>query len=78
MTILADLVKLAARHSQVLIATQSAPLIDLFEVEDIITVNLRDGCSTFERLDAGRLKEWLEDYTVSELWERNVIGGGPY
>ena len=78
LAVLADLAKSAARHSQLLIATQSAALIDHFEVEDIVTVNLRDGCSTFERLDAGRLKEWLEDYTLSELWERNVIGGGPY
>jgi predicted ATPase len=78
LAVLADLLKSAARHSQLLIATQSAALIDHFEVEDIGTVNLREGCSTFERLDAARLKEWLEDYTLSELWQRNVIGGGPY
>ncbi len=78
LSVLADLVKSAARHSQLLIATQSATLIDHFEVDDIITVNLRDGCSTFERLDANALKEWLEEYMLSELWERNVIGGGPY
>ena len=78
LAVLADLLKSAARHSQLLIATQSAALIDHFEVEDVVTVNLRDGCSTFERLDPERLKEWLEDYTLSELWERNVIGGGPY
>jgi predicted ATPase len=78
LAVLADLAKAAAQHSQLLIATQSAALLDQFEVEDIITVNLRDGCSTFERLDANQLKLWLEDYTLSELWERNVIGGGPY
>ena len=78
LAILADLLMSAARHSQILVATQSAALIDHFEVDDIITVNLRDGCSTFERLDPNGLKDWLEDYTVSELWQRNVIGGGPY
>ena len=36
---------------QLLIATQSAILIDHFDVEDIVTVNLRDGASTFERLN---------------------------
>ena len=61
-----------------LIATQSAALLDHFEPEDILTVNLRDGGSTFERLDPDRLKEWLQEYTLSALWERNVIGGGPY
>ena len=78
LTVLADLLKSASQHTQLLIATQSALLIDHFDVEDIITVNLRDGCSTFDRLNPDQLKQWLEEYTVSELWERNVIGGGPY
>jgi predicted ATPase len=78
LAVLADLLKGAARNSQLLIATQSAALLDHFEAEDVITVNLRDGCSTFERLDADRLKPWLEEYALSNLWERNVIAGGPY
>lgn len=78
LAVLADLLKSTARHSQLLIATQSAALIDHFEVNDVVAVNLRDGCSTFERLDPEGLKQWLEEYALSELWERNVIGGGPY
>jgi predicted ATPase len=78
LTVLADLLKSTARHSQLLVATQSAALIDRFDVDDIVTVNLRDGSSTFERLDPAGLKHWLEEYALSELWERNVIGGGPY
>jgi predicted ATPase len=78
LAVLADLLKSASRHSQLLVATQSAALIDHFEADDIVTVNLRDGCSTFKRLDPKELKEWLDEYTVSELWARNVIGGGPY
>jgi predicted ATPase len=78
LAVLADLLKSTARHSQLLIATQSTALLDHFEAEDIVTVNLRDGCSTFERLDPERLKDWLAEYQLSELWERNIIGGGPY
>jgi predicted ATPase len=78
LSVLADLLKSAARHSQLLIATQSTALIDHFAADDIVTVNFRDGASTFESLDPARLKEWLEEYTLSELWGRNVIGGGPY
>jgi predicted ATPase len=78
LSVLADLLKSASRHAQLLVATQSAPLLDHFEPEDVITVNLRDSSSTFERLDPTALKEWLEEYMLSELWERNVIGGGPY
>ena len=78
LAVLADLLKLTSGHSQLLIATQSATLIDYFDVPDVVTVNFRDGCSTFDRLEPERLRHWLEEYRLSELWERNVIGGGPY
>ncbi len=78
LAVLADLLKSAARHRQLMVATQSTALIDHFEADEVIAVNLRDGGSTFDRLDPEALKEWLEEYSVSELWERNVIGGGPY
>lgn len=29
------------------------------------------------RLDAERLKEWLEEYSLGELWKMNVGGGRP-
>jgi predicted ATPase len=78
LAVLADLLKSAAQHSQLLIATQSAALIDHFDADDVLTTNLRDGCSTFERLNPEQLQEWLEEYKLSELWDRNVIGGGPF
>ena len=30
-----------------------------------------------KKLDEKALKEWLEEYTLGELWEKNVIGGRP-
>jgi predicted ATPase len=78
LAVLADLFRSTSLHAQLLIATQSTALIDHFEVDDVVTVNLQDGCSTFKRWDAEGLKDWLEEYSLSELWEQNVIGGGPY
>ena len=79
MHVLAGLVHSAvAGSSQVLLCTQSASLLDEFAPEDVITVRLDGGRSVFERLDPAALAEWLEEYTLSELWQRNVIGGGPY
>ena len=34
--------------------------------------------STFNRLDANKLKTWLEEYSLGEIWEKNVIQGGPH
>jgi predicted ATPase len=76
--ILAGLLKQAAVHAQVLVATQSATLLDHFDAEDVIVVDAKDGVSTFRRLDPEPNREWIAEYGLSDLWERNVIGGGPY
>lgn len=75
--ILAELLQDAAKRTQVVVATQSAALINHFAVEDIIIVNRIGGQSTFERLKEENFKVWLEDYSVGELWTKNVIAGGP-
>lgn len=74
--ILAELVKSAAKRTQVLIATQSPAFIDHFTVEDIIIVKRKNGASTFERVDEKQLELWLEEYSVGELWTKNIILGG--
>ena len=76
--ILASLCRSASAHSQVLISTQSSTLVNKFEPKDIVVVE-RDGESSgFARPDAGDLESWLEDYSLGEIWEKNVIGGGPH
>jgi predicted ATPase len=59
------------------ISTQSATLLDHFEPEEIVIVNRVEGSSTFARLEPKKLAEWLEDYSVGELWQKNVVRGGP-
>lgn len=76
-SLLSDLIKNAARHTQVIVATQCPQLIDQFGVEDLIVARRTGGASVFERLDAEELKTWLEDYSLGELWQKNVINGGP-
>ncbi len=76
-TILSELIRATAQRTQVIIATQSPSLIDGFSIEDIVVTNRSDGATTFERLDASNFAAWLEDYSVGELWTKNVITGGP-
>lgn len=35
------------------------------------------GESSFRRLDVEELKPWLEDYSLAELYDKNVLGGRP-
>ena len=78
LTILAGSLQVAAQHCQVLVATQSAALVDMFEPEDILVVNREGNSSVFRRLDPAALADWLKAYTLGELWEKNVFGGGPF
>jgi predicted ATPase len=78
LNLLAALLKKAATTTQVIVSTQSAPLLDNFEAEDIIVVERdKEGASTFERLSSAKLQEWLKEYSLGELWQKNVIGGRP-
>lgn len=62
---------------QLIISTQSAPLLNEFAPEDVIVVERHQGESIFRRLDSAKLSEWLEEYTLGELWQKNVLGGRP-
>ena len=75
--IVASLFRKAATHTQVLLSTQSSSFIDNFEPEDIVVVDRGEAGSTFRRPDPESLASWLEEYTLGETWEKNVIGGGP-
>ncbi len=77
--ILASMVKKATAHTQVVMATQSPRLLDSFDYSDIIVAekDKETGCTVFERLDKDEIKVWLEDYSLSQIWEKNIIGGQP-
>ena len=75
--IIGGLIRAVATKIQVIVATQSMPLVDCFEPEDIVIVERKGRSSAFRQLDAEALGEWLEDYSLSELWKKNVLGGRP-
>jgi len=75
--VLAALMSSAAEAHQLIISTQSVELVNEFAAEDLIVVNRENSASTFKRLDETALKEWLEDYTLGELWKKNLLGGRP-
>lgn len=77
-TIIAGLFKKASHHCQIIVATQSAALLDTFDADDVVVVERDARESKFWRQDSTRLQEWLEEYSVGQLWEKNVLGGGPF
>ncbi len=76
--LIAALFRKASFHTQVIIATQSPQLLDEFDPEDVICVERQGQESRFNRPDPAKLKEWLEEYSLGEVWQKNVIGAGPH
>ena len=76
LTLLGSLFDSAPEEMQIIVATQSVSLVDEVSVDDLIVVELEDGVSTFQRLEESQFNVWLEDFSVGELWDKNVLGGG--
>jgi predicted ATPase len=75
--ILANLILQAQNRTQLIVSTQSAPLLNAFEPDQIIVIDREEGESRFRRLETDNLREWLgQDYTLGDLWQKNVYGGG--
>lgn len=78
-TQLAEMIKDASIHTQIIIATQSKDLVDNFEIDDISVIEMdKESLSTTAtHLTNEEYSLWLQKYSVSELWDKNIIGGRP-
>ncbi len=75
--ILSSLIKAASTTNQIIISTQSVELLDQFDVGDVIVAEMKDNKSQLIHLNKALLTPWLDDYSLGELWKKNVFGGRP-
>jgi predicted ATPase len=75
--ILASLLRSASKRMQVIISTQSVTLVNEFEINELIIVESNNGRSSFNRYKVSEFTEWLNNYSLGELWEKNILGGKP-
>ncbi|MEH2027251.1 MAG: AAA family ATPase [Nostoc sp.] len=78
LNVVAALFSKASLHTQILISTQSSSFLDNFDPEDVIAVNREGKESQFKRLNPSELEPWLDEYSLGEVWEKNIAGGGPH
>lgn len=76
-TLLGALLRSASTRMQVIVSTQSVALLNEFKIDNVIVVERKERQSTFARLDEEKFTSWLEDYSVGELWQKNILGGRP-
>jgi len=75
--VLAELMRSAAERTQIVVSTQSVTLVNQFNPEDIIVVDRNEGQSVFRHLPEQEIDDWLDDYGLGDLWEKNILGGRP-
>lgn len=80
--LLAALMAEARVHTQLIVATQSPTLVDLMEPEDLLLVDRvqeSDGRShsVFFRPEAEEVRGWLDEYSLGNVWQKNVMGATP-
>jgi predicted ATPase len=76
-SLLADLLSSASTRSQVLVATQSVTLVNQFGPEDVWAVDREDHATVFKHLSEDDMGQWLDHYSLGELWEKNLLGARP-
>jgi predicted ATPase len=65
----------ASKNTQLIVATHSERLIRFLEPKEILICDLEDGETKMTWADSLDLEKWLEDYTLDQLWEMNIMGG---
>ena len=75
-TVFSELVKKVSTKKQIILSTQSVDLLNQFDADDVIVADCGDEGSILRRLSAEELSYWIDnEYTLGELWEKNVFGG---
>lgn len=77
LTMLASMVQQASLTTQIVISTQSALLLDNFEPEDVLVADRIENGTQLRRLPEGEYDDWLEEYSLGQLWEKAEFGGRP-
>jgi predicted ATPase len=75
---LAGMIQSVSNKSQIIVATQSPGLITNFSPEDIVVIDrsMEENQTVFNRLNTEDLDIWLDEFTLGDLWERNIINSG--
>lgn len=76
-TVIGNMIKVAAIDRQVILATQSPNLVDNFDLDEIVVLEPGEDRTTVRRFKEAEYAHWLDEYSTGELWMKNVLGGRP-
>ena len=76
-TLLGGMIRSLSTDRQIIVATQSPLLVDGFDLNQILVLDLHKGRTEVRSLKEDDYRHWLEEYTTGELWQKNLLGGRP-
>lgn len=79
LAIIAELLIAAKSRTQVIVTTHSDVLVSALteEADSVLVSDYVGGSTDFRRLDSAKLKHWLEQYPLGEIWRMGKLGGNP-
>ena len=75
--VLSDLLREASQRCQLIVTTHSDMLVDTLTdmPESVVVCEKHDSQTEMHRLDKADLTEWLNRYSLGDLWTRGDLGG---
>ncbi len=77
LSLVCELARSVSSRCQILLATQAPGVLDHVKPPEILVVDRDAGETRLRRLDIEEIGAWIEEYTLPELWNMNVIGARP-
>ncbi|MGV8122783.1 MAG: AAA family ATPase [Candidatus Xenobiia bacterium LiM19] len=76
LSILVDVMREVSQEKQIVVATHSDRLVRFLRPEEVVVVDIdEDGAVCATWADSLNLDEWLQDYTLDEVWRLGRMGG---
>jgi predicted ATPase len=76
LSLLAELMREAARRTQLIVATHSDRFIRFLRPEEVVVMDIGDdGGATATWADSMDLETWLAEYSLDEVWRMGRMGG---
>ena len=75
--LIGGMIKSLSVERQVLVATQSPLLVNSFDMNELFVLDLRQGKTEITRHQRADYEHWLTEYSLGQLWLKNLLGGRP-
>ena len=70
---IAEMLIEASQRTQLIVTTHSDALVSALSPESVLICDRDDRGSHLNRLDGDRLKKWLENYSLGDLWRQGIL-----